>query len=71
MAGDVSPFFGFDGFAVVVEVIKPYKQGRVYYQGSWWSACCEQEATLLPGEQVRVVGCRNITLLVEQYQMHS
>ncbi|PSB06569.1 hypothetical protein C7B61_16880, partial [filamentous cyanobacterium CCP1] len=46
-------------------MIQPGKNGRVRFQGSWWSARCEQDVTILPGEVVRVVGRQNITLIVE------
>ena len=52
------------GEATVSKEIKPHMKGRVYFQGTWWPAQCEQEACLLPGEIVEVVGIRGITLLV-------
>ncbi|WP_416672022.1 NfeD family protein [Egbenema bharatensis] len=55
----------FAGKAIVDAMIQPSKNGRVRFQGSWWSARCEQNITILPGEAVRVVGRQNITLLVE------
>lgn len=53
------------GKAIVDAIIEPSKNGRVRFQGSWWSARCEQETTIFPGEMVRVVGRQNITLIVE------
>ncbi|HEY9657544.1 MAG TPA: NfeD family protein, partial [Allocoleopsis sp.] len=51
--------------AIVDAAISPGRSGRIRYQGSWWSARCEQDITLSPGEEVRVVGRQNITLIVE------
>lgn len=51
--------------AVVSETIRPFTNGWVKFQGSWWSACCERDVTIPKGSKVEVVGCRNITLLVE------
>lgn len=51
--------------AIVDETIQPGKQGRVWFQASWWPARCEQNVTLAPNAVVYVVGRRNITLLVQ------
>ena len=51
--------------AVVSETIRPFTNGWVKFQGSWWSACCERDVTIPKGSKVEVIGCRNITLLVE------
>jgi membrane-bound ClpP family serine protease len=51
--------------AIVVKAIEPFRPGRIRFQGSWWSARCKGNMTLLPGERVNVVGRQNITLLVE------
>ncbi|HEY9661544.1 MAG TPA: NfeD family protein [Allocoleopsis sp.] len=50
--------------AVVAEPIRPNETGRVRFQGSWWSARCEQEVTLMPGTVVYVMGNRGIVLIV-------
>ncbi len=48
----------------VVELIEPGEVGgRVKYQGTLWSARSEQR--LMPGETVVIVGCDNLTLIVE------
>ena len=51
--------------ATVDQPIQPGAPGRVKFQGSWWPALCEANRRLVQGEVVRVVGIRNITLLVE------
>jgi membrane protein implicated in regulation of membrane protease activity len=51
--------------AIVVKAIEPFRVGRIRFQGSWWSARCNHDITLQPGELVKVVGRQNITLLVE------
>lgn len=51
--------------AVVDEAIHPDCPGRVRFQATWWPAHCERNVMLKPGDEVRVVGIRNITLLVE------
>ncbi|EKQ67645.1 membrane protein implicated in regulation of membrane protease activity [Leptolyngbyaceae cyanobacterium JSC-12] len=55
----------FYGKGIVSETIAPHQTGRVRFQGSWWSALCEQEVTLPPGKMVQVIGRQNITLLVQ------
>ncbi|HIK56236.1 MAG TPA: NfeD family protein [Synechococcales cyanobacterium M55_K2018_004] len=52
--------------AVVSETISPSCRGRVRFQGSWWFARCEERTVLAPGETVRVVGCQEITLVVQR-----
>ncbi len=48
----------------VVELIEPGEiGGRVRYQGTLWSARSEERHT--PGETVIIVGCDNLTLIVE------
>lgn len=53
------------GQATVDAIIQPSRTGRVRFQGSWWSARCDQNVTISPGEVVRVIGRQNITLVVE------
>lgn len=55
----------FYGKGIVSETIAPHRTERVQFQGSWWSALCEQEVTLTPGKIVQVIGRQNITLLVQ------
>ncbi|MBD2075886.1 NfeD family protein [Phormidium sp. FACHB-592] len=50
--------------AIVTATISPQKAGRVKFKGSWWSARCEQNIMLQPGEIVYVTGIYNLTLLV-------
>jgi membrane protein implicated in regulation of membrane protease activity len=48
----------------VVELIEPGEiGGRVRYQGTLWSARSEHRH--MPGESVVIVGCDNLTLIVE------
>ena len=54
-----------DQEAIVIEVIRPGKQWRIHYSGSYWNARCYQTALLQPGDVVYVVGRQNITLIVE------
>lgn len=51
--------------AIVDEKIAPNQSGRVRFQGSYWPAECRQGITVNPGESVRIIGIRNITLLAE------
>lgn len=53
------------GPGIVSETITLEQCGRIRFQGSWWSACCEQDVVLTPGKVVQVIGRRNITLLVQ------
>ena len=57
--------------AKVVKAIEPLKTGQIRFQGSWWSARCQQDIILQPGELVNVVGRQNITLLVEPVAMNE
>ena len=54
-----------DQEAIVMEVIRPGKQWRVSFGGSYWNARCPQEASLQPGDIVYVVDRQNITLIIE------
>ncbi|MGK7900118.1 MAG: NfeD family protein [Hormoscilla sp.] len=57
---------GFIGKAKVSEtIVGPYREGCVYFRGTWWPARCEQFITLKPGDPVQVIDMSNITLLVE------
>lgn len=65
-----APLFGMNATekekqAMVDQPIQPGSPGRVKFQGSWWPARCEKNLRIVQGEMVRVVGIRNITLLVE------
>lgn len=51
--------------ATVTQSIKPDQTGRVYFEGTWWPACCDRPTTLTEGTVVRVIERRNITLVVE------
>lgn len=53
------------GEGIVEETIQPGQAGRVQYQGSCWYARCPEDAVLVKGRTVRVVGVRNVTLVVE------
>jgi len=55
----------FEKEAIVDEEIRPYRTGRVYFQGSWWPARCQQNVTLTAGKICYVMDICNITLLVE------
>jgi len=49
----------------VVEYIDPVEgSGKVRYQGALWSATSKEK--IAPGESVRVIGCENLTLVVEE-----
>ncbi|MBW4520199.1 MAG: NfeD family protein [Scytolyngbya sp. HA4215-MV1] len=51
--------------AIITVTIAPHKSGEIKFQGTWWSARCEQKVTLLPGETVYVTNRQNTTLWVE------
>lgn len=57
-------FEDFDKEAIVEEIIKPGKCGRVRYRGSWWQARCVDAVTIAPGETVYVVCRHALTLIV-------
>ena len=49
----------------VIEYIQPGEVGgKVRYQGTNWSAMANEP--IAPGESVKIVGCDNLTLLVEK-----
>ena len=49
----------------VVEMLKPGEVGgKVRYQGTVWNAKCDDEVA--PGENVTLLGCENITLIVKK-----
>jgi membrane protein implicated in regulation of membrane protease activity len=49
----------------VVELIEPNELGgKVRYQGAPWSAKATEQ--IVPGETVKIIGCTNLTLLVEK-----
>ena len=61
-----TPLFGFKGEAKVSKtIVGPYQQGRVYFRGTSWPACCKECVTLKPGDTVQVIDINNITLIVE------
>jgi len=49
--------------AVVVARITPKKHGRVEFRGSTWNA--EARETIAAGRMVKIIGKKNITLIVE------
>ncbi|UBF24541.1 NfeD family protein [Kovacikia minuta CCNUW1] len=51
--------------AVVTRSISPGKAGQVEFKGSWWTARCNREVVLVPGQIVYVVVRRDNTLYVE------
>ncbi len=51
--------------AIVTLTIAPGQAGQIKFQGSWWTARCEQGLTLIPGKVVHVISRQNLTLYVE------
>lgn len=51
--------------AVVTDAIRPYRTGRVKFQGTWWPASCKQNVVLEPGTNVNVLDREGLTLIVE------
>lgn len=64
--GDVQSFNIEIGKVVpVVEYIEPGEVGgKVKYQGARWKAKSKQ--AIAPGESVKIIGCDNLTLIVEK-----
>lgn len=51
----------------VIEYIQPGEVGgKVRYQGTNWSA--KSTESIPPGESVKIIGCENITLIVEKLE---
>jgi membrane protein implicated in regulation of membrane protease activity len=61
----LSDYTDSDHKAIVTRSIQPGRSGQVKFQGSWWTAWCNQEVILVPGQSVYVIGRRNISLYVE------
>jgi membrane protein implicated in regulation of membrane protease activity len=53
------------GEGVISEVCLQKRLWRVKFQGSYWYGESDSNFTLHPGDRVRVVGTRNISLLVK------
>lgn len=53
--------------AVINEVIQQKRAWRVEYQGSWWTAHSIEPMMLVPGDIVRVVGRKNIALIIKPF----
>ncbi len=51
--------------AIVTQTIRSGKTGQVKFQGSWWTARCNWDVILVPGQVVYVVERRDNTLYVE------
>ncbi len=49
--------------AIVTQTISPRRSGQVEYQGSWWTARCYEEVTLVPGDVVYVVARQHVSTL--------
>lgn len=61
----------FPGEGIVSEEIRPHRKGRVYFRGTWWFAKCQDNVTLLPDEQVEVLGIDDdISLLVQRQSIY-
>lgn len=53
------------GKATVEVEIAPHSTGRIHFRGTDWTARCLEALTLVPGEQVEVMGIEdNLTILV-------
>ena len=55
---------GLRELGIVETVVGPGILGRIYYQGTWWSALSDGSDSFLPGDRVLVIGRQNITLIV-------
>lgn len=51
--------------AVVTKSIHPGRTGQVKFQGTWWSAKCRQEASLVLNTTVYVVDVEGMVLVVQ------
>lgn len=61
-------FFKETSLAKVIDEISLRKPGRIYFEGSYWSARLQsscRQTLALPGSSVKVVGRQGITLIVE------
>jgi membrane protein implicated in regulation of membrane protease activity len=52
--------------AIVTQTIAPGRKGQVKYQGSWWTARCHDNVTLMVGTMVYVMSRQNLTLYIER-----
>lgn len=62
-----SPIVPLGGIGKVKQAITSSKPGRIYYRATYWPARFSElyePQTIIPGEQVRVVGRQGLTLLV-------
>ena len=57
--------------AIVTQPIRPGNPGQVYFQGSWWTARCDQAIMLRRNERVYVVGRINLTVFVESRRFQA
>lgn len=58
-------FHYWEGDAIVDEPILPLRTGWVQFKGTLWRARCDRDLKLVPGDRVRIVERRNLTLIVE------
>jgi hypothetical protein len=57
--------------AIVQKAIKPGEEGQVKFLGSWWPAQSSEQITIGIGTEVKVVGRRGISLIVEPLHSQS